>query len=108
MTDIRVEVDLGDSVTLRRVHVWIGGRDLVFRADNLHLTGSVDKVFTIPGDPELKAGINVSLFLEFGSSGNDYDRRAIIRSFDTQLEEEDEKSPSYVPKKAATRRLSSM
>ncbi len=107
MTDIRVVADLGESVTLRRVHVWISGSGLVFHAGNLHLTGSIDKIFPIPGDPELGGGISVSLALEFGSSGNDSDRRAIIRSSDTQLEEEDEKSPGYALKKAATRRLSS-
>lgn len=107
ITDIRVVADLGHSVTLRRVHVWIGGRDLVFREDDLHLGGEIDRIFTIPGDPVLTAGVNISLFLEFGGSGNDLDRRAIIRSFDSQLETPEFDTTGEALKKTS-RRLSTM
>ena len=107
ITDIRVVADLGQSVTLRRVHVWIGSRDLVFRADDLNLKGEIDSIFGIPGDPELKAGVNVSLFVVFDGSGNDSDRRAVIRSLDSQLETTDSKIGGPPPEKAS-RRLSTM
>ncbi len=86
ITDIRVVADLAENVVLSRMHVWIGGSDFVFSDDILHLTVRIDRIFTIPGDPVLKAGINVSLFLEFGSSSNEMDQCAIIRSFDCQIE----------------------
>ncbi len=107
MTDIRVVADLGESAILKRVHVWIGGRDLVFRAENLKLSGEIDRIFTIPGDPVLTTGINVSLYLEFGGSGNDMDRRAIIRAFDSQLETESDAASGLALNKTS-RRLSSM
>lgn len=103
INDVRVVADLGQSATLKHVHVWIGGGDRVLHEDNLNYTGHIDETISIPGDPVLDAGINISLFVEFGNYGNEMDRRAVIRSFDSELETDSAESPAYSMKEMSHR-----
>ena len=104
MLDLWALAELGRSVTLRRVHVWIGGRNPVLKADSLDLSGDVKSKLQVPGDLMLTDGINVSLFVESSRSDNDFDRRVIVHGFDSQLETET--SNTYgPPSKMQSRRL---
>lgn len=85
LLDVNVVASLGSHTKLIRLDVWIGGRNMVFTADKLDITGQVDRTFVITGEPELTAGITISLLFEFGSSENYQDRLVVIHSFDSQM-----------------------